>query len=167
MTVAQLRSDLQASRERIFAPLRDLTEEQFRHVAAPGAWSIATHLAHLLRSERLAVERLTRALREEEPAVASSGITNDDDDALSRRLAVPQIIHGMQAERRALERILDGAGGATLDRAIVHERDGRVTVRALIAKVARHEDEHADDVARLASSAPPTRRMIIPLMDRS
>jgi uncharacterized damage-inducible protein DinB len=167
MTVAQLRSDLQASRDRIFAPLRDLNEEQFRHVAQAGAWSIATHLAHLLRCERLAAERIARALREDEPLVTPSGASNDDDPVLAQHLAVPQIIHGMQAERRAIEHILDAADAETLERAIAHERDGRVTVRALVDKVARHEREHADEVARLATEAPPTRRVIIPLMDRS
>ena len=167
MTVVQLRSDLQASRDRIFAPLRELNEEQFRHAAQPGGWSIATHLAHLLRCERLMVERVTRALQEEEPQVAPSGASNDDDVALAQHLAVPQIIHGMQAERRAIERLLDDADDATLERAIAHERDGRVTARAMIEKVARHECEHAEEVARLAAEAPPTRRMIIPLQERA
>lgn len=167
MTVAQLRSDLQASRERIFAPLRDLNEEQFRHAAEPDGWSIATHLAHLLRCERLAVERVTRALHEDEPRVTPSGASNGDDPALAQHLAVPQIIHGMQAARRAIERAIDGADEATIERAIAHERDGRVTVRAMIEKVARHEAEHADEVARLAAKAPPTRRMIIPLVQGS
>jgi uncharacterized damage-inducible protein DinB len=167
MTVAQLRSDLEASREAIFAPLRDLNEEQFRHVAAPGAWAIATHLGHLLRSERLAVERITRALREDGPRIASTGITNDDDVALAQHLAVPQMIHGMQAERRALEHALEAMDERALDRAVVHERHGRVTVREMITKVTAHEAEHADAVRRLAAQAPPTRRVIIPLTERA
>ena len=57
MTVATLRSDLQGSRERLFALIRGLSEEQFRYVPAGESWSIATHLAHLLRIERVFVER--------------------------------------------------------------------------------------------------------------
>jgi len=167
MTVAQLRSELEASREAIFAPLRGLNEEQFRHVAAPDGWAIATHLAHLLRCERLAVERITRALRETEPAVPPSGTTNDEDAALAQHLAVPQMIHGMQAERRALDLALAGADERALEHAIVHGRLGRVTVREMAAKVAAHEAEHAAAVRRLAAEAPPTRRVIIPITERA
>jgi uncharacterized damage-inducible protein DinB len=167
MTVAQLRADLQRSREALFAPLRGLNEEQFRNVPADGAWSIATHLAHLLRSERLYTDRAQRALREDEPRIESSGTTNDDDPGFAQKLAVPQIIHGLQASRRALDELLAHCDDAVLDRAIVHERLGRMTVAQIAAKVTAHEDEHAADVARLAAEAPATRRLIIPLRDRA
>ena len=57
MTVDELRSALQGSRDRLFLHLRGLGEEQFRYVAAGEQWCIATHLAHLLRVERVFVER--------------------------------------------------------------------------------------------------------------
>ena len=59
MMVSQLRSGLQESRERLFASIRGLSEEQFRYVPAGETYAVATHLAHVLRIER--VGRMTIA----------------------------------------------------------------------------------------------------------
>ncbi len=169
MTASQLRSHLKESRERLFGSISGLSEEQFRHVPAGETWNIAAHLAHLLRVERLFAARTTAALLEDEPSFGSSGestrVLSDDDPALAQHLAVPQIIHGMQAARRELDAVLD-AGDAVLERAVRHERLGRMTVRDIIVKMAQHEDEHAADVARLATLAPAP-RVTIPLTPRT
>ncbi|MHB8682868.1 MAG: DinB family protein [Dehalococcoidia bacterium] len=167
MTVGHLRSDLQASRERLFAPLGALNEEQFRHVPAGEEWSVAAHLAHLLRVERTFTERAVLALTQDEPRIEATGAVNDGDPALAERLAVPQIIHGMQAARRALDDLLARCDGAMLQRTILHPRFGRMTVAQIAAKMAAHEGEHAADVERLAAQSPPTRRVIIPLAQRT
>jgi uncharacterized damage-inducible protein DinB len=166
ITVAQLTSDLRSSRESLFAPLRGLNEEQFRHVPAGESWSIATHLAHLLRTERVFSERAQLALHEDEPRVPSTRVANDDDPALAQHLAVPQIIHGLQATRRSLEDVLAACDDARQQRAVIHERLGRMTIAQLAEKMATHEGEHAADVALLAAQAPVTRPMIIPLAER-
>lgn len=165
MAIEQLRSDLQRSRALLFDSLRGLSEEQFRY-EDDGAWSIAAHLAHLLRCERLWAERARRALDEDEPFVHSTGTVNEDDPALAAHMAVPQILHGMVAARRDIEGVLD-EGERGLERAIRHERLGRMTVRDMLVKVAGHEPEHAADVARLAKAAPQTGPVIIPLRPRS
>ncbi|MBF6601056.1 MAG: DinB family protein [Dehalococcoidia bacterium] len=166
MPVAELRSDLQSSRARLFAPLRGLNEEQFRQVAVGSDWSIATHLAHLLRLERLYGERALRALREDEPQVPSMGTTNDDEPASAQQLAVPQIIHGLQATRRALDELLASCDERMLARVVVHEHRGRLSVWEMATKIIAHEGEHAEAVARLAAEVPATRRVIIPLRER-
>lgn len=167
MQGSALRSDLQGSRERLFTQIRGLSEEQFRHVPAGESWSIAAHLAHLLRTERTFVQRARRALSEHEPSIVSTRTGNDDDPALAQRLAVPQIIHGLQACRRELDELLAACDDAALARAIHHERLGRITVADLAVKVASHEDEHAAAVARLVRQAPSTGRVIVPLTRRS
>lgn len=167
MTVSQLRSDLQGSRARLFDLIRGLSEEQFRCTPEGDSWSIATHLAHLLRVERLFAERAARALREDEPYMASTRVHNDEEPGNAQRLAVPQIIHGMQASRRDLERVLDRCDAAALARAIVHERIGRITVEQIMVKMADHEREHADEVATLARQALSAGHVIIPLKPRS
>jgi len=158
---------LQGSRQRLFAEIRGLAEEQFRHAPAGEDWSIAAHLAHLLRIERVFVDRARAALTEDEPATASTRAANDDDPGLAQRLAVPQIIHGMQAARRELDELLAGCDEQQLERAVRHERLGRMTVAQIAAKMAGHEDEHAAEVARLARQAPSGGRVIIPLRRRS
>jgi uncharacterized damage-inducible protein DinB len=171
MTVPQLRSDLQGSRERLFELIRGLSEEQFRFVPDGAQWSIATHLAHLLRIERLFAERAQHALDEEDPYMASTGVHNDEEPGNALRLAVPQIIHGMQAARRDLERVLDAteapSGEAALERAIVHERIGRMTVKDIMVKMASHEVEHAAEIGALVRQAQAASHVIIPLKPRS
>jgi uncharacterized damage-inducible protein DinB len=164
--VDDLRAGLRDSREQLLAAITGLTEEQFRFMPEPGAWNIATHLAHLLRIERIFAERGVLALREDEPFVASTSVLNDDDPAQAQHLAVPQIIHGLQASRRDIESLLDG-GEPALTRTIKHERIGRMTVEQIVRKMSGHELEHTGDVASLARQAQSARRVTIPLAPRS
>lgn len=157
-----LRSDLQGSRERLFGLIAGLSEEQFRHVPGGEPWSIAAHLAHLLRVERVFVDRAHRALVEDEPRIPSTGVANGDDPGLAQHLAVPQIIHGMQAARRDLDELLAACDDAALARVMRHERLGRMTVADVAAKMAAHELEHAAEIARLARQVPSSGRVIIP-----
>ena len=166
-TPSALRSELQASRASLFGNIHDLGEEQFRHVPSGESWSIAAHLAHLLRVERVFIERARAALVEHEPNIASTRALNDDDPALAQHLAVPQIIHGMQAARRDLDALLASCAEPALERAMIHERLGRMTVRDIAVKMADHEFEHAEAIATLAKQAPSVRRATIPLTRRS
>ena len=166
MTISQLRTNLESSRQALFELIRRLTEEQFRYTSAPDEWNIATHLAHLLRIESIFTERAALALREDGAFVASTGVTNEDDPGLAQRLAVPQIIHGMLAARRELEAALDGGGPQGLERALRHERFGRMTVAQIAEKMAAHEREHADSVRSLAGAAMASAPVIIPLAGR-
>jgi hypothetical protein len=165
--VTTLREALHESRARLFAPIEGLSEEQFRHSVDDDGWNIATHLAHLLRCERMLAERSMRALREDGARVLSTGVTNDDDPALAQRLAVPQVIHGLQASRREVASMLDGTADASLDRAIEHERLGRISVREMVEKMAAHEDEHAQTIELLARRSRSAQRVTIPLNPRS
>lgn len=166
MTVDDLRSSLHESRARLFASIRGLDEEEFRFAREPGAWNIATHLAHLFRIERIFAERARAALIEDGVACPSTRVANDDDPALARQLAVPQIIHGMQAARRELEAVLDG-GEDALARSIMHETRGRMTIAEVAQKMADHEREHGADVGALARQAAAARRVTIPITPRA
>lgn len=167
MTVPQLQSGLQGSRERLFASIYGLSEEQFRYVPAGETYAVATHLSHLLRIERVFTERAQAALSEDDPFVASTSVKNDDDPGLAQHLAVPQMIHGMLNTRRDLDALLAKCDDAALDRAIVHERIGRMTIAEIAVKMAGHEEEHAAEIAKLVRQVPPTGRVIIPLTRRS
>jgi hypothetical protein len=166
MTVSQLKAELHGSRERLFALVDGLREEQFRRIPEGAEWPIAAHLAHLLRTERVFTERAARAVHEDLPTIPSTRVSNDDDPALAQRLAVPQIVHGLLGVRRELESLLDLPD--VLDRALVHERLGRMTVRDLARKMAHHEREHADAIAALREAIPPLPRPVtVPLRERS
>jgi uncharacterized damage-inducible protein DinB len=165
--VAQLQSSLQLSRSHLFAAIRGLNEEQFRHVPSSGVWPIAAHLAHLLRIERVYAERAHAALAEDEPLVASTRIHNDDDPGLAQHLAVPQIIHGLLNTRRDLEFVLAGCDEGALNRSIKHETLGRMTLAQIMAKMSGHEAEHTAEIVGLVKQAPASARVTIPLVSRS
>ena len=166
--VSQLRSELRTSREALFDAIRGLGEEQFRHLPPGESWAIATHLVHLLRIERIFTERARAAIGEDEPFVASTRVQNEDEPGLAQRLAVPQVIHGMLNTRRDLEATLDACDDAALaTRAIRHETLGRMTLEEIFVKVAKHEDEHRLEIAKLVKQAPPSARVTIPLARRS
>jgi uncharacterized damage-inducible protein DinB len=167
MTVPQLQSGLQGSRDRLFASIHGLSEEQFRYVPAGETYAVATHLAHLLRIERVFAERAQAALNEDDPFVASTSVKNDDDPGLAQHLAVPQIIHGMLNARRDLDALLAQCDEAALGRAIVHERIGRMTIAEIAVKMAAHEEEHTAEIAKLVRQVPASGRVIIPLTRRS
>jgi uncharacterized damage-inducible protein DinB len=167
MTVPQLKSGLQGSRERLFVSIHGLSEEQFRYVPTGETYAIATHLAHLLRIERVFTDRARAALSEDDPFVASTSVKNDDDPGLAQHLAVPQIIHGMLNTRRDLDALLAQCDEPALDRAIVHERIGRMTIADIAVKMTAHEEEHAAEIAKLVRQVPATGRVIIPLTRRS
>jgi hypothetical protein len=63
--------------------------------------------------------------------------------------------------------LLAGCDEAALERALIHERIGRMTVRDVVVKMAGHEDEHAAEVAKLVRQVPASGRVIIPLTRRS
>lgn len=165
---------LQASRDRLFSAIRGLTEEQFRFAplgkddrAANDNWCIAAHLAHLLRIERVYVDRARAALVEVDPYVASTRVSNDDDPGLAQHLAVPQMVHGLLNTRRDLMALLEACDEADLQRAILHETLGRMTVDEIAVKMSEHEDEHATAISALVKQAPVSARVIIPLAQRS
>ena len=102
--------DLRASRERLFAVLAGVSEEQFKRrppvyaVSAAGDWSIAEVLAHLLAAEQRLCARLEAQLAGEAPPPGA--VTDGERHAearLGRTVPVPQIIHGLLAARRRLE----------------------------------------------------------------
>lgn len=165
--VRQLQSSLDEGRDRLFASIRGLSEEPFRFTPNGESWSIAVHLAHLLRIERVYAERARAALTEDEPYVASTRAHNDDDPGLAQHLAVPQIIHGMLNTRRDLNDVLASCDELSLTRAIQHETAGRISLEQIFEKMSQHEAEHSAEVAGLVKDAPASARVIIPLAQRS
>ena len=111
--------DLQASRERLLAVVAGVGEEQFKRrpsveaEATAGEWSIAEVLAHLLASEQRTgarVEALLAGRPAEDAALALNEEERTAEARLGRTVPVPQIIHGLLAARRQLERALTESG---------------------------------------------------------
>ena len=161
MTETRLKKDLDLVRQRLFAAISGVGEDQFkRRPPKNGAdeppWSIAEVLAHLLHAERIRADRLRAALDEDGVAVEAVAPEASAAAARAGRAApVPQLVHGLLASRRAIELLLEAAeavqGG--LDRAVIHPRLGRQTIEAMVRTfVVDHEAEHAAQIEALRAS---------------
>jgi len=155
--IEELGDTLAATRKRLLAAIEGVTEEQFHRrpeeSGAAEAWSISEVLAHLLAHEQMEAERIALALAQNgAPITPSPPEAHEAKARAGRRVPVPQIIHGLLAVRRELERILSGAADleASLGRAVIHPQRGRDTVRWMLnAKVIGHEAEHAAQIEAL------------------
>ncbi len=153
----ELTNMLAATRKRLLAAIEGVTEEQFHRRpegdGAADAWSISEVLAHLLASERLRTERIALALAQNgAPITPSPPGAHEANARAGRRVPVPQIIHGLLAVRRELERTLTGTADleASLGQAVIHPQRGRDTVRWMLnEKVIGHEAEHAAQIEAL------------------
>jgi hypothetical protein len=68
-------------------------------------------------------------------------------------MAVPQIIHGLLAERRDTERTLAGMSEEALVRPLQHEALGELTIGGLFGHLSDHESEHAKQIRELREAA--------------
>ncbi|MGE0057599.1 MAG: DinB family protein [Dehalococcoidia bacterium] len=148
-----IRRSMAASRTRLLETIRGVTEEQFKRRPVEGGRCIAELLALQLVSEKLRAERIRMALTEDGIEVAPSDPETQAQVARAGRIApVPQLIHGLLAARRELERLLDEAAAVEggLERAIMHPREGRQTVGFLLSrKVAAQEQAFVDEIEAL------------------
>ena len=163
-----LRRDLAASRERLLSAIAGVSEEQFKRRTPPPSplslrgdvekaqepqWSIAEVLAHLLQQEKLRADRIAVALREDGAAITPSDPEAHREGARAGRVApVPQLIHGLLASRRQIEKLLDQAEALPdgLERGVLHPVEGRQTVAWMLReKVIEHEQEHVAQIAAL------------------
>ena len=159
MTLAELHAGLAAAHDRLTGAISGVTEEQFKRrpaatAADPDPWCIAELLAHLMATERLWAGRIALALREERATVTPSAPEAHEEGARAgRRAPVPQLIHGLLAARREVEKSLEVIDESALRRSVWHPRlNESLTVEWMVReKVIGHANEHAEQVERLRS----------------
>jgi DinB superfamily len=160
--VEELRVALTEGRARLLESISGVSEEQFKkRPPAPADtdspnWCIAEVLAHLLQQERLRASRIAIALREDGATITPSNQEEHYEAARAGRASpVPQLIHGLLASRREVERLLDEAsrveGG--LLRTTRHPRLGPQAVAWILReKVIDHEAEHVAQIEAIKAS---------------
>jgi uncharacterized damage-inducible protein DinB len=157
-----LRQSLAAVRARLLETISGVSEEQFKkRPAAPAdeaapTWCIAEVLAHLLQQERLRASRIALALQQDGAKITPSPDEEHFEAARAGRGApVPQLIHGLLASRREVERFLDEAsrleGG--LQRTTLHPQLGPQTIAWILeAKIIDHEAEHIAQIEAIKAA---------------
>jgi hypothetical protein len=114
-------------------------------------------LAHLLASERILAQQAQAALSQEHVTVPP--VTEDERQEqakLAQSAPVPQILHGLLAQRRDTLRLLKSLSTQQLDKTLKHPRRGEQTVASQFRRIAEHEIEHAAQVRALRAQ-PATR----------
>ena len=154
----ELRRRLTAGRERLLQVIAGVTEQQFkqRPPATPEdaqPWCIAEVLAHLLDAERRAAKGVEVALSDDGAAITWWDQGERLERARAGRMSpVPQLIHGLLASRRELERLLeriDATSGAS-PRRLTDSQHGLVTIEWLLDEyVVKHEEEHVAQIESL------------------
>jgi uncharacterized damage-inducible protein DinB len=119
-----------------------LSDEQARTPSAPGAWSIAELVAHLLDSDLVLSDRMKRIIAEPEPTLVPF-----DEEAWIVRLQSNAMPHEEAAElfaanRRWMARLLASLDEADFARAGIHAQAGRQTLTEIVVKTANHLDHH-------------------------
>jgi hypothetical protein len=145
----------------LLSAISGVSEEHFKKrppatdPAGP-SWCIAEVLAHLLQQERLRASRIALALEQDDVVITPSSDEEHKEAARAGRGApVPQLIHGLLASRREIERLLEQAGSLPggLERATHHPRLGRQTVGWILReKVIAHEAEHVAQIEAIKAA---------------
>jgi len=154
--IERFRSRLRASRDGLNDAIAGLDEEGFRTRPAPDEWSVAEALAHLLDQEQLLNDRIALALeRSGGELMPRAEEAHGEGAALGRRAPVPQLVHGLLAERRRSELLLDRMGAADLDRHVYHPtRREKISVESMLDKLVEHGEEHVAQVRELRARLP-------------
>ena len=160
----ELRQQLAEGRERLLRAIAGVSEEQFKRRPPKDGdeqpWSIAEVLAHLLQQEKLRTERIAIALRDDGATITPSPPELHVDAARAGRTApVPQLIHGLLAARRELDRAIESLDDDGLQHSVVHPQLGKQTVEFMLReKLIDHEAEHTAQIEALRElvGAPPT-----------
>jgi len=152
VSIADIVARLEQSRRSLMEAIAGLDEEGFRARPQQGGWTAAETLAHLLITERNSTGRARTALAEDNPQFAWVSDDQLEEQARSaQRMPVPQIVHGLLAQRRDVVTLLEPLSPQQLARPYRQERRGRLTVGWLLQHIAEHEEEHAGQIrAQLA-----------------
>jgi len=161
--VAQDRNDhptiiarLEASRRSLMEAIAGLDEEGFRARRAAGEWTAAEVLTHLLITEQRSLGRAQTALAQDNPSfpwISDEEVA--EETRVAQRLPVPQIVHGLLAQRRDVVRLCESLSPEQLGRRYRHERRVELTVGWLFGRMAEHEIEHAQQIRAAREAATP------------
>lgn len=134
-----------------------LDQEGFRAGAARAEWTPAEVLSHVKEAEALLMEQALNAPAGEDALdVSISGKQRQERERQADSMPVPQIIHGLLAQRRDTLRALEHLSSARrtprrtrtgLGPSKGSERD----VALLFQRAAEHEEEHAAQISALRS----------------
>lgn len=131
--------------ERLKQSVRGLTREDLLAKPAEpevGKWSIQQVVMHLVDCEGVFVDRMKRVIAEENPSLLAfdenkwAGALGYDERLMADELALFELL------RKQMAVVLKTLPDSALARPGTHNKEGRVTLNALIDKAVTHLDHH-------------------------
>jgi uncharacterized damage-inducible protein DinB len=124
--------------------INGLDDAGFRARPASGAWTAAELLAHLLSTERIFIDRARKAVEQDGYLVTPvSDEVREEHLSMAKRMPVPQLVHGLLAQRRDTLQFVESLSRGQLLHRLRHPIRGEQTALWQIEHVIEHELEHA------------------------
>ena len=131
---------------RLERAVRDLTPAQLRRRPAPGKWSIADILGHLLDTEVVYGYRYRKALAESRSPIQAYDQALWTDTFRGRRPGPARLLRQIRVLREVNLDLLTGVPRAWWTRYGRHSERGKETVRRTAELIAGHDWNHLDQI---------------------
>lgn len=155
-SASQLSARLQESRAELMAAITGLDDSALRARTASGVWTPAELLAHLLSTERIFIERARKTAKQSGYVVTPvSEDVREEHLGVAKRMPVPQIVHGLLAQRRDTLQFVESLAPSDLERTLSHPVRGEQTALWQIEHVIEHEQEHAEEIRERRAATEP------------
>lgn len=131
-----------AGPDELRAAIAGMTAAQIDAAPIPGKWSTRQVICHIADFEPVYVDRMKRALAEEEPTVFGG-----DPDVFAARLAyeqrdIEEELQMIESVRRHMARILRTLPVDAFQRKVVHSEAGPITLQQLLSNITNHISHH-------------------------
>lgn len=140
-TISKWLEQISTYTNRLHDIVTPLTEEQLQQTYRQGAWNVRQLVHHIADSQLNMYQRLKLALTDDTPTVPNF---NQDAWALLPDTLLPvdcsiKMLEGINERIVALAETLSSVD---LERAFIHEKNGKITVGTKLAKLCWHEEHH-------------------------
>ncbi len=147
--IHELQEGLAAAHTRVLASLEGIQEAEAHEVPAPDEWTVAQLMAHIAEIQSFWTAKAVEITREDDPNITRTEVENDIrlaavEGQIQDSLA-DLVARAAEANRRAIG-IVGGIDPGDLGRPGHRGEDNPITVKGVIEYVARHVEEHADQI---------------------
>jgi hypothetical protein len=108
----------------------------------PGQWSILEVVIHLADSDAIAIDRMKRALTEDNPPFLYADETAYVDRLFTHEQSLEDALTLFEVGRRQFGRVLRALPDSVFERAGTHNRRGLMSVGSMVNGYIEHLDDH-------------------------
>jgi hypothetical protein len=144
--VCRLKSQHLALREII----KNVDEEKLHAEPAPGKWSIADNIAHLVTYQPVFMGRIHQILKGENPTFNAYRADDEADFINARQWPLPEMLSKLEGNRRQILELITNLSDEQLLLTGTHPKFGLLTIPGWTEFFLLHEAHHLFTIFRLA-----------------